>query len=185
MPKPSKRKLTVKEELFVSYYVACRNATKAAKLAGYSEKSAYSIGVENLSKHVIKEEIDNKINELKQEAKVDAAYIIEKLMAIAGVNMGDFISWDKDGNTTIHPSETIDKNNKYAISSIEKKTRNFGPDISETTIQVKTHDKVRALELLGKYLKMFSDKVEVSGPDGKPLVPQSIVDLVLMARQKK
>lgn len=48
-------------------------------------------------------------------------------------------------------------------------------EVSETTtmgggsIKIKTHDKVRALELLGKSIGMFVDRTELSGPEGKPI----------------
>ena len=36
-------------------------------------------------------------------------------------------------------------------------------------------DKLRALEMLGKHLKMFTDKVEYAGKDGMPLIAPSLV----------
>ncbi len=41
--------------------------------------------------------------------------------------------------------------------------------------QVATADKLRALELLGRHLKMFTDKVEYAGKDGMPLNPPSLI----------
>lgn len=42
--------LTLKQKIFCDEYLIELNATKAAIKAGYSEKTAYSIGSENLSK---------------------------------------------------------------------------------------------------------------------------------------
>ena len=42
--------LTDKQRAFVSQYLICWNASEAARRAGYSVKSAYSIGSENLTK---------------------------------------------------------------------------------------------------------------------------------------
>jgi len=52
-----KNKLTEKQKKFCKEYVLCLNATKAALNAGYSEKTAYAIGNENLKKLEIKEYI--------------------------------------------------------------------------------------------------------------------------------
>jgi len=49
--------LTAKQEAFVSEYLIDLNATQAAIRAGYSEKTAYSIGQENLNKPVIADAI--------------------------------------------------------------------------------------------------------------------------------
>lgn len=66
-------KLTEKQRRFVDYYVETGNKTEAAKRAGYSEKTAASIGDENLRKPVIKAAIDARLKKLEDEriAKVD------------------------------------------------------------------------------------------------------------------
>ena len=38
------KKITPKQKKFADFYIECGNATEAAKRAGYSEKTAYSIG---------------------------------------------------------------------------------------------------------------------------------------------
>lgn len=59
MPKPRKgENLSTKQKLFVAEYLACMNATQAALRAGYSVKTAGSIGYENLQKPQVKELID-------------------------------------------------------------------------------------------------------------------------------
>ncbi len=57
--------LNEKQRAFCEHYAACFNATEAAKKAGYSEKTAYSIGNENLKKP----EIQKYLQELKESAK--------------------------------------------------------------------------------------------------------------------
>ena len=47
--------LNEKQKAFCEHYAACLNATEAAKRAGYSEKTAYSIGQRLLKKAEIKE----------------------------------------------------------------------------------------------------------------------------------
>lgn len=66
-------KLTEKQKRFVDYYIETGNKTEAAKRAGYSEKTAASIGDENLRKPVIKAAIEGRLKELedKRIAKID------------------------------------------------------------------------------------------------------------------
>ena len=66
-------KLTEKQRRFVDYYVETGNKTEAAKKAGYSEKTAASIGGENLRKPAIRAAIDARLRELegKRIAKAD------------------------------------------------------------------------------------------------------------------
>ena len=55
--------LTPKQKAFADYYIECGNATEAAKKAGYSEKTAYAIGNENLNKPEISEYISARMEE--------------------------------------------------------------------------------------------------------------------------
>lgn len=66
-------KLTEKQKRFIDYYIETGNKTEAAKRAGYSEKTAASIGDENLRKPVIKAAITARLKELedKRIAKAD------------------------------------------------------------------------------------------------------------------
>ncbi len=57
--------LSLKQQKFCEYYVESGNATEAAKRAGYSEKTAYSIG-QRLLKNV---ETQKYIEELTQRSK--------------------------------------------------------------------------------------------------------------------
>lgn len=59
--------LTHKQRLFVNEYLKCWNATQAAIRAGYKERSAHSIGSENLQKEAVRAEIDSRIAELELE----------------------------------------------------------------------------------------------------------------------
>ncbi len=61
IPQPERR-LIPKQKMFCEEYVVSLNATQAAIRTGYSKKSAYSIGPENLKKPKIR----NYIREFKQ-----------------------------------------------------------------------------------------------------------------------
>ena len=66
-------KLTEKQRRFVDYYIETGNASEAARRAGYSQKTAEAIGLENLGKPRIKSAIDARLKELedKRIAKAD------------------------------------------------------------------------------------------------------------------
>lgn len=88
-------KLTRKQQIFIDAYLRSFNATQAAKLAGYSEKTAYSMGWENLRKPEIKAAIDARLDEVHMSA--DEAL---KLQAdIARGDMGEFLDTEGIGFT--------------------------------------------------------------------------------------
>lgn len=74
-------KLTEKQQRFVDYYIITGNAAEAARKAGYSPKIANRIGAENMSKPVINEAIDQRLEELKSERTADATEVMEYLTA--------------------------------------------------------------------------------------------------------
>ncbi|NLR31383.1 terminase small subunit [Levilactobacillus tujiorum] len=61
------QKLTVKQFKFVEAYIASGNATQAATEAGYSKKTAYKIGTENLKKPQILKALEKRTEEIKTE----------------------------------------------------------------------------------------------------------------------
>ncbi len=60
-------KLSPKQQAFADYYILTKNATEAAKKAGYSEKTAGVIGFENLKKPKIAAYIKKRLDEIEKE----------------------------------------------------------------------------------------------------------------------
>jgi phage terminase small subunit len=79
--------MTPKQKLFIHEYLVDFNATKAAIRAGYSERTAYSIGHENLSKP----EIASEIEKLIDERVMTADEVRLRLGRIARFDISDYI----------------------------------------------------------------------------------------------
>ena len=76
-------KLTEKQKKFVDYYIQTSgNASEAARLAGYSEKTARASGAENLTKPNIKNAIDTRLKELESKRTASAQETLELLTSI-------------------------------------------------------------------------------------------------------
>lgn len=73
-------KLTLKQRRFIEEYLIDFNATQAAIRAGYSEKTAYSVGHENLSKPEIKSEIDRLTAQMTEKAIVTKEMVLQGLL---------------------------------------------------------------------------------------------------------
>lgn len=72
-------KLTEKQKRFIDYYIETGNASEAARRAGYSKKTAYSIGNENLKKPEIKYAIDRRMKEIEEGKTATPEEIIQFL----------------------------------------------------------------------------------------------------------
>lgn len=107
--------LNAKQRAFTVEYIKDKNATQAAIRAGYSKKTAYSMGVQLLKKL----EIAQAIEELQKAAEARAGITVDKI---------------------------VERINRIAED----------PDTAP-------RDRLKADELLGKYLGMFTDKVEMKG----------------------
>ena len=147
-------KLTKKQKLFIDEYLIDLNATQAAIRAGYSVESARDIGCENLTKPNIQQVIAERMAERSRRTGVNADRVVAELAKIAFVNAEDVIDAE---TATIKPNAA--REDTAAIQSVKVKV--FGEDGLER--EIKMADKLKALELLGKHLGMFKDKVELSG----------------------
>ncbi len=74
--------MTPKQKAFADYYIQTGNATEAAKKAGYSEKTSYSIGNENLSKPEISAYIAQRMGQQDRSRVADANEVIEFYTAV-------------------------------------------------------------------------------------------------------
>ena len=146
--------MTKKQKRFVEEYLIDLNATQAAIRAGYSPDTAKSIGSENLTKPDLQARIAKAMAERSKRTGVSADRVVMELAKIAFVNAGDVIDAE---TATLKPDAA--REDTAAIQSVKVKT--FGEDGLER--EIKMADKLKALELLGKHLGMFKDKVELSG----------------------
>lgn len=167
-------KLTAKQELFCKEYIIDLNATRAARAAGYSEKTAKEIGFENLTKLHIQEYIQELMKDREERIKITGDMVIQELAKIALIQESDF--YNSDGSVKM-PHELTD-DQRSALKSYSVKSIKIGKDEYEDVPVFVAHDKMKGLELLGKHFGLFTDKVEHSGPDGKPIETKWTIEFV-------
>lgn len=146
--------MTKKQKRFIEEYLIDLNATQAAIRAGYSPDTAKAIGCENLTKPDIRAHIDRAMAERSKRTGVNADRVVQELAKIAFVNVTEVI----DPKTATVREDALPEDTA-AIQSVKVKT--FGEDGLER--EIKMADKLKALEMLGRHLGMFKDKLELSG----------------------
>lgn len=149
--------VTNKQKRFCEEYLIDLNATQAAIRAGYSPDSAASIGSENMQKPDIRARIDKAIALQSKRTGINADRVVRELARVALANADDIIDAD---SATI--KEGVSRDDTAAIASVRVKTV---PTADGTSVEreIKLHDKLKALEQLGRHLGMFTDKLEHSG----------------------
>jgi len=107
------RKLTSKQQQFVLEYLKDLNATQAAIRAGYSKKTARSIGAENLSKPYINEAIQKEMDKRSERVKMDADDVLKEIKELA------FRNKEKDDKLMLEALKTYGKHLKLFTDVIE------------------------------------------------------------------
>lgn len=165
-------KLTAKQIRFVDEYLVDFNATQAAIRAGYSEKTANTIGAQNLAKLSIQAEISRRQKDLQRRTEVTQDRVVKELARIAFANIADYVHVETqtrtkdDGTETTYQivmlseTEDLSADQRAALATVKQ---------SVNGVEIKLHDKIKALELLGRHIGMFNDKLSLSGTDGGPL----------------
>ncbi|MEW6045000.1 MAG: terminase small subunit [Bacillota bacterium] len=152
--------LTNREKVFVQEYLIDLNHRRAAERAGYKASSADKMGRRLLARPRVQAAIAAAMAERAQRTKITQDAVIEQLAKIAFADLKDFVSFGPHG-VEIRDSNLVDGTVLSEVSQIVSK--NGGSQ------RVKLHDKLKALELLGKHLGMFVDRQEITGPNGGPL----------------
>ena len=154
--------VTKKQKRFVEEYLIDLNATQAAIRAGYSPKTANEQGARLLAKVSVQTAISKAQAERSRRTGINQDRVIRELAKVAFLNPVDVIDMD---SATIQGEANRD--DTACIASVKVKTIPTD-DGAITEREVKTYDKLKALELLGKHLGMFTDKLKVEG--GVPVV---------------
>lgn len=148
--------LTEKQKIFANEYLIDLNATRAYKVAYprvKKEETAAAAGARMLRNVKVSQYISERMEERQKRTEVTQDRVIQELAAIAFARAVDYATI-KDGVVEIRDTDELTEEQIRAIAGI--KEGKFG-------IEVKLNDKEKALELLGRHLGMFKDKVEVSG----------------------
>lgn len=180
----AEKKLTAKQQRFCDEYLIDLNATQAAIRAGYSEKTATEQGARLLTNVKVQKYIQKRKADRVERTEITQDMVLMELASIAFSNAADYAAivekdatiqtengvliplCDENGEPvkyrTVEPVLTADltETQKRALAVIKKGRDGF---------EVKPYDKIRALELLGKHLGMFTEKVEVTGEVNNPM----------------
>jgi phage terminase small subunit len=152
--------LTNKQRRFVSEYLVDLNATQAATRAGYSGKTANEQGARLLANVSVQAAIQESMKSREQRTEITQDYVL----------------------TTIR--ETIERC-RQAHPVLDRKGEQVyvraGDDDDAPLVPAFTFEAnavLKGAELLGKHLKMFTDKTELSGPNGGPLDAKLTIEYV-------
>jgi len=191
--------VTDKQIIFANEYLIDLNGTRAYKEAYphvKNDNTAAAAATRLMNNPEVKDYIDKRIKDRLERIEVTQDDVIQELAAIAFANGSDYAkvvtkpvmiqtsevdyvpALDSEGNqmyyqaVEIEETEELTKRQIKAISGIKQ---------GKNGIELTTYDKVKALELLGKHLGIFKDKVEVSGNINNPFEGLTTEQLLRLA----
>jgi len=156
--------LSVQHKAVVDAYMKHYNKAQALRDAGYAESTALR-NVDIFQRRDVQEEIERRQQRMAKKAEVDADYVIQKFKDIVEADLGDLLVINEDGTAYFDFNKARPEHlaalSEFTVDEISKGRGENAVPVSR--IRVKLHDKLRALEALGKHLGLFTDKIEVKG----------------------
>lgn len=167
--------LTDKQRRFVDEYLVDLNATQAAIRAGYSQRTARQMGDENLSKPDIAKAIQEAQALRSTRVQVDADYVLARMVEIDQMDVLDIMTDDM----ALKPVSDWPKAWRQYLSGFDLaelfEGRGEDRDLVGVMKKIRWPDKAKNLELLGRHLGMFKERVELTGKDGAPIEQKTVV----------
>lgn len=148
-----KDELKPKQRRFVIEFLVDQNAKQAAIRAGYSKKAAEVNGPRLLRNARVKAAVDAQLKKIEEQNIVTVKYVLENLKEVTERCMQH------------KPVMVFDKAEREMVQAEED---------GEGLWEFDSAGANRSLELLGKHLKMFTEKHEIAGKNGESLVVEII-----------
>ena len=147
--------LNERQKRFCNEYMIDLNATQAAIRAGYSVKTANEQGARLLTNVSVQAEIQRLQAEISRRTGISQDRVIRELAKIAFLNPMNLVTSEgriRDGAS---------QDDLSCIEGVKFKRSDSDTGYSEER-EVKIASKLKALELLGKHLGMFNDKLDLN-----------------------
>ena len=159
-----KEALGERRMLFCHEYVKDFNGRRAAEAAGYSKKTARSIASGLLTEPNVAAYLAVVQEERFKEADLSAAQVLKEIAKLAFQSPLDIVMMDDEGQIKLKPFNEM--KNHEAIKEIRVTQMKDDNGLEYGSVSdIKMHDKVKPLELLGRHLSLFVDKVDLSSSD--------------------
>ena len=134
-------KMTAKQQKFADYYIELGNAAEAARKAGYSKRTARSIGQENLTKPDVKEYVSKRLEELANERVADQQEVLEFLTRLMRREESDQVVVTlKKPTSVMLKNKDGESYSKFAYEDID--------DVVD--VKTKNSDAIKAADILSR-----------------------------------
>lgn len=171
-----RERLSRKQRVFAEAYLQSMNGLTAARKAGYSHPESNWPRI--LASPAVQDFLDERMAERRAWWPHMETRIIEELSRIAFADPRELMRWGP-GGVELAESSTLSPEAAAGVSEVSEGRGGV--------IRLKKHDKVKALELLGRHFGLFAERVqaEISGPGGSPLCEDKRILVQFIAPEHK
>ena len=155
--------LTPKQKIFADEYLIDLNATRAYKVAYpkvKKDETAAAAGARMLRNVKVAEYIQKRMDERSQRTEITQDMVLQELAKIGFANITDFVTIEGP-YVKIKETASMPQDKLGVIAGIKE---------GANGIEIKLNDKEKALELIGRHLGMWNDKLDVKGVEGVVIV---------------
>lgn len=166
--------MTEKQKIFADEYLIDLNATRAYKSAYPNvtkQRTAESAGNRLLSNVEVQQYIAERMDERQKRTEITQDRVVQELAYAAFAMATDYVEII-NGVVRIKNTADMSEEQIRAIAGIKE---------GANGIEIKLNDKEKALELLGRHLGMWNDKLEVK----TPAIDESIKEMEVYFEQQK
>lgn len=193
--------LNFRQQAFCEAYVILREGAAAAIEAGYSAKRAKQTAYDLLQLQTIKDEIDRLSAIRDADFGMRSGDVLREIANVAMADIGTLLTWGveelvtEDGEPLALPNgdpvtrPLVLPVNSADLTELQRRQVKSVSMSKEGVFKIELHDRLKALELLGKHLGLFAadnkQKGEaqantiaalVAAAQGTPLMPNAMTD---------
>lgn len=161
LPHPTKRKLTIKEARMITEFLKDPDASKGdlAIRAGYSEKTATEIGRQVFRRPHVIAEIKDQLEAFTNKERLSIERVLRYLITLADVDKRNYMNTDG----TVRNLKKLSRQEAALVTGYKvKETFDEEGKWTGQVVDVKFADPLKPVEMLGRYLKAFTDTVQVN-----------------------
>ena len=157
-----------RHEIFAREYVKDLNGTRAAIAAGYGEKGAHVRASQLLRNRKVQGLLAKLTKKHADKLDLSAEKVLSELSRMGFSNFLDYVNITEEGDAFVDLSG-LTQEQAAAIQEVTVNEYVEGKGKHARKVKrtkLKLVDKIRSLELLGKHLKLFTERIEVGGIEG-------------------
>jgi phage terminase small subunit len=153
---------SIKQRRFIEEYLRSNDPRAAALAAGYAPSTVRNNACQLLRRPSVAAVVRRELDARAERTRIAADRIVLELARVAFSDISRIAAWGADGGLVVRELAELSDGDRAAVARI---TRHGGH------VSIALHDKIRALDTLGKYFKLWGKHAEALGPPAVTATP--------------